>query len=33
MNATCRANEEDYYALSQELQHLINYTEIAIVVR
>ena len=33
MNATCRADEEDFDALSQELQQLINYTEINKVVK
>ena len=33
MNATCLADEEDFYALSEELQQLINFTEINKVVR
>ena len=33
MNATCRADEEDFYALSQELLQVINFTEINEVVR
>ena len=28
MNATCRADEEDFYTLSQELLQVINFTEI-----
>ena len=33
MNATRLADEEDFYALSEELQQLMNYTEINKVVR
>ena len=33
MNATCLDDEEDFYALSEEIQQLINFTEINKVVR
>ena len=33
MNATCLDDDEDFYALSEEIQQLINFTEMNKVVR